>query len=174
MRHGLLIGMLLLLISVLSFTACGGGCGGNDSQPPTKATVKIMASGSLSTGTLIAGVDVTLNLPAGVTVKATADTVHPSVYITDAGAVTASGVAAANTTLALATYTAASSSPGKVVINLVNPNGFSVGEFVTVSCDIAAGAAPTTQSFSVSNFKAVGLDGAVITGLTAGLTADLQ
>jgi hypothetical protein len=112
-----------------------------------------------------------LTLPAGVSVKATADLTNPAVMVTDAGVVAASGVAAGANTIATATYNATA---GTVSIHLANDTGFATGEIVTVTCDIAAGSFPTASGFSLSGFNAVDLNGATITGLVSGYTAALQ
>ena len=170
MKKTLILGLLVSLIAVFAL----GGCKGTtDDALPTTATIKIMATGTLGAGVFIGGIDVNLALPAGVTVKATADEISPSVMVTDAGVVAASGVAAGANTLATATYTA-----GVVAIHLAKVNdddtGFAAGEFVTVNCDIAAGSVATASSFGLSGFNAVDLNGAPIAGLIAGYTAAIQ
>ncbi len=119
----------------------------------------------------IHGIDVTVELPAGVTVKAVPDATNPSVMVTDTGVVTASGTADASTNI-IATYTATPS--GKVAIHLANAAGFATGEFVTITCDIAVGSIPVASDFSVTGFNAVDGNGVAIAGLTAGYTAAIQ
>ena len=118
---------------------------------------------------------VTVLLPPGVTAKATPDASNASVLVTNAGVVVASGIAVGVNTNVLATYTAATAGgPGKVVIQLVNPNGFGTGEIATVKCDIASGSTPIAAGFSLTDFQAVNLDGAPISGLSAGITVDIR
>lgn len=171
MKKTLVFGLMLSLIAVFTLTSCKSK--DDDSTPttatPTTATITIMANGTLGSGTLIGGIDVTLALPAGVTVKADPDATNTAVMVTDTGVVNPSGAAAGANTLSTATYAS-----GEVAIHVANPDGFVSGEFVTVKCDIAAGAAVTTTSFSVSGLYAVDLNGATITGLTGGYTASLQ
>ncbi len=170
MKKTLLFGLLVSLITVFTLTACSSDS--SDPLPiPTTATVKIMATGTLASGVLIGGIDVNLTLPAGVTVKATADAINPAVMVTDANVVVASGVAIGANTLTTATYDASTST---AVIHLANDTGFTTGEFVTINCDIAAGSVPTATSFGVSGLNAVDLNGAAIAGLTEGYTAALQ
>lgn len=176
MKKITLLTCLLLFYSVLALiSGCGGGGGGGGSSTPgttpsqpTTAIVKLSTSGTLSSGTLIGGADITLALPAGVSVKSTTNPPQ-----TDAGVITASGVAASSTTIAVYTVTT-NTLPGKVRIMLVNANGFSTGEFVTISCDIAVGNSPTAAGFSLVNFSAVNVNGSAISGLTTGLTADIR
>lgn len=98
------------------------------------ALVKLSISGI--TGNIY-GVDLTLDLPAGVTVAADADgAVSPSIL-------KAVGTAAASAFTA-AKYTAASGATrGKLHLALANTSGFTAGEFVDVSCAVAQGVTPT-------------------------------
>lgn len=170
---GLLIGMASLF-AVLSCGGSGGGGGGGTPQSTT-AVLMLSTSGALPTGTQIGGIDVAVNLPAGVTVNATPDPVNTSVLVTDSGVVVASGVGAGANTSALATYTpATSSAAGKVIIHMANPSGFGAGEFVTVNCDIAAGSYPVAADFSLTGLTVFDLNGAPISGLSAGFAADIR
>jgi hypothetical protein len=166
MKKITMLSYLLVLYSAMALiSGCGGG--GGSSAPPTTAIVKLSTSGTLPSGTLIGGIDVTLILPASVTVKSTTP---PE---TDGGVVTASGVAGGS--LVVGNYSAATSTlPGKVRIGLVNATGFGTGEFATVNCDIAAGNTPTAGGFSLVNFTAIPATGSAITSLTPGLTADIR
>jgi hypothetical protein len=154
---------LLLTMTILS--ACGGGSGGDANSPatqPTTATVKLESTG---TGTIY-GIDVTVALPAGVTLKSATNPPQ-----TDSGVVTATGVAASNT-LVTAVYTAASgTAPAKARVLLVNANGFSAGEYCTVNAEIAAGYTPKAADFSIINFTASDQNGNVLSGLTPSFTA---
>ncbi len=103
-------GLTILLGAMLLVSACGSGgggapnAGGNPAAQPTHAVVKIATTGALSSGTQIGGIDITLNLPTGVSVASSPDSGNPSVLVTDAGKVAASGVAAGANTNTLATY----------------------------------------------------------------------
>jgi len=161
-----------LLICILALFAIAGCKGSNDEEPqPTTAVVTIMSQG---TSTQIGGIDVTLDLPAGVTVKATPDSANPAVQVTNADVVAASGAATGANTGTIATYTAATATvAGKVMVQVANADGFGTGEFLTVNCDIAAGSFPKATDFTVTVVKAVDINGAAI-GLTAGYTAAIQ
>ena len=172
MKKTALSGLLILMIALVAMSGCGKK---HDDSPSTTATIKILSQG---TGT-IGAITVTAVLPAGVTVKATPDSVNTAALVTDPGVVEVSGVAVGTNTLATGTYTVATASaPGKVMISMVslgtNSNGFGPGEFVTVTCDIATGSSPKAEDFSVSDFIAKDLDGAEIATLTAGLTVDMH
>jgi hypothetical protein len=114
-------------------------------------------------------------LPAGVTVKATPDG-NSSDLVTDSGVVTASGAAvvvAAGESPAstFATYDPAT---GKVTIQVYDQDGFGIGEFVTVTCNIASGTTPKAASFGLEGFTPKDLNGAPINGLTPGYTVDIH
>ena len=152
--------------TLMLFASCGGGGGGGSAPTqPTTATLKLITSG---TGTTIYGIDVTVDLPAGVTVKSA----NPPE--TDSGVVTVSG-AALSGSLATAVYTPASgTTPGKVHILIANAAGFATGEFATLNADIAAGSTPKAADFSLVDFSAIDADGHPITVLTFGFTADIR
>ena len=163
----------VILISLLLITACGGGGGGNTSgggnPQPTKAIVKIATTGTLPTGTLIGGIDITLSMASGVSAKSASNPPE-----TDAGVVVTSGVAIANSQI-LATYTPpAGTTHAKARLLIVNTSGFGTGEFATVTGDIASGYNPTAAEFSVTSFTVTDLNGSPISGLTAALTVSNQ
>ena len=142
----------------------GGGDGttGGGSTQPTKAVVKIAMTGTLPTGTLIGGIDITVSLGPGVTAKSTSNPPE-----TDAGVVVASGVASTNA-LILATYTPSSGSAhGTARLLVIKSSGFGTGEFATVHGDIAAGYNPTSADFTVNALTVIDLNGAPLSGLTA-------
>ena len=171
MKRIMTIGLLMVLFGIISLSGCGTG-GGGESTPapqPTTVVLKMSTQGTLPSGTQIGGIDVTIALPTGVTVKSV--TSPPE---TDSGVVVASGLAVANSTV-LSTYTAATSaSSGKVRVLLANSNGFGTGEFMTIHCDIASGSTPTASDFSLSGFAAKDLNGIVISGLNSSFTAAFQ
>ncbi|HXY54433.1 MAG TPA: hypothetical protein VEM40_07165 [Nitrospirota bacterium] len=158
MKKKALSSLLIFALALTTLTACGGGGGGGSSSaPPVQPTTAVLTlstavTGSIPASTVIAGYDVTITLPAGVTVKSTTP---PQ---TDASVVvgTANGAAPG-------TYNTGSFSPatGKVHIVFVSPqgNGFNgPGEFCKVNCNIAAGYYPTAADFQQLTFKASGLN----------------
>src|SRR5579883_2571846 len=99
----------IVAICVFLFLCCGGCGGGASTAPspssqPTSAVIKISTQGSLSSGTSISGVGITLNLPQGATVKTNQDGSVAS------GVVVPSGVTTANDSSILAEYVPASGS----------------------------------------------------------------
>jgi len=151
--------ILIIAFALFLLTACGGGGGGGTLLPrkpaptPTTAILTLVASvtGTIPANTIITGYDITISLPAGVSVKSTTP---PE---TDTGVVTATGAAAGSSITAV--YSAATATmPGKVKILIANGSGFSAGEFSKVNCDIAAGYNPDSSAFSQPTFTAFGFD----------------
>jgi hypothetical protein len=171
-------GFVITLCMLVSLAACSGGGGSSAPVPPTKAVITLTTlsmTGSLPAGTLIYGAEATVNLPAGVTVKASPSSENPQVMVTDNGVVSASGQAAGAETY-LATYLASSTTPTtyKVELSVAKSIGFLVGEFVTVNCDITAGYSPAATDFTVTGFKAVDQSGVEISNIAVGFTAAIQ
>ena len=175
MKRIVTTGLLTALFGIISLSGCGGGGGGGSTPTPppltqpTTAVLEISTQGTLPSGSQIGGIDVTIALPNGVTVKSATNPPE-----TDSGVVVTSGVAVENSTV-LSTYTAATStSTGNVRVLLANSSGFGTGEFLTIYCDIASGSTPTASDFSVSGFVVKDLNGAAISGLNAAFTAAFQ
>lgn len=133
-----------IIITLLFLSGCGGGGGGTPTVQPTIARVTLSTQGTLTTGEL-SGIGVTLQLPAGVTPALAA---NGSV---DSGVVKASGVLANSADPVIPTYysPANGTTPGTLVFVLASqpPNGFGIGEFATVTLNIA----PGTTNFSTLN-----------------------
>lgn len=142
--------------TMLAIFGCGGGGGGDGTTPAGPTAVLTLA---LPTGTVIGGVDVTVNLPAGVTVKANSSGVPDTGIVVVSGAATGGFVGAK--------YTAATgSAPGQIKIAVIKADGFNGGEFVTVNCDFS-GDPPAAGGFTVAALSVVDLNGVTISGLTA-------
>jgi hypothetical protein len=165
------LSILILGLTILS--ACGGGSSSSAPQPsgPTTAVIKIQTTGILGSGTLISGITVTGVLPAGVSVKATPDAQNPSVLVTNPGVVLVSGVTGSNAQAPINTFNPTDRTLG---INVVDQDGFGIGEFVTVHCDIASGTTTTAGGFGITDFVYKDLNGALISGLTPTFTVDIH
>jgi hypothetical protein len=156
--------MVICLLGMSLVTACGGGAQSTPVQSTAAVlTLSTSVKGSIPSSTAIASYDVTVTLPAGVTVRSTT---RPP--LTDAGVVTAVGKAAGS--LVTAVYSAQTrTQAGTVKIYLISPAGFSAGEFGVVNCDIAAGADILPLDFATPTLDdATGLDsstGSTVLGL---------
>jgi hypothetical protein len=166
--------MLIFALALTTISACSSGGGGgnstgsNTAPQPTTAVLTLSTAGTIPAPTVIAGYDVTITLPAGVTVKSTTP---PQ---TDAGVVVGTVNGAVLGTLNAASYSPAT---GKVHIIIVSPkgNGFNAaGEFCKVNCDIAAGHYPTATDFQQPTFKASGLDPTAVKPTIVDLTGKLS
>lgn len=170
---------LLLICIAMALSGCGGGGGGGggggskvEPDPvPTTAVVKLFTEGILPPGTSLAGIGVTLSLPAGVTVQTGTD------GKVVAGTVAGSGVTEGKAVFADPDYTPATdTAPAKLSFVMAGTDavGFGTGEFATVTCTVAAGANPQATAFTLSDFRPVDLKGAPVDGLAGTLTLELK
>jgi hypothetical protein len=175
MKRSTISSVLILLFILVSLAACSSGGGSTNPPPPTKAVITLSMTGTLPAGMLIYGTQATVNLPPGVTAKASPSSANPQALVTDLGVVSASGQAA-GAEIASGAYLASSTTPTtyKVDLSVSKSSGFSAGEFAVVNCDIAAGYFPAVTAFTVTDFKAVDQNGATLTGLTVGHTVAIQ
>ena len=166
---------MFFVVAAMALFGCGGGGGG--ASQPTTATLKLSSVGAA--GTTISGIEVTVVLPAGVTVAATT-TIDPAVMETNAGVVVLSGATVADPTAfsqlkPTAAYTpAVGTVPGKVKILLPAQKDFGLGEYVTLNTVIAAGNNPVPTDFKLEGFTAVNSSGAPIAGVTSTFAADIK
>ena len=137
-------GMLhLFCLSVLIILGgCGGGGGSPAAPAPTKAAVKLSTQGALPTGTQLAGIAVTIQLPSGVTVSTDANGAVLSGVVNVSGVAAASGV----TSVGPVIYTpAAGTALGSLQFTMAASN-FGIGEFATVDFNLASGSSPPTAA----------------------------
>jgi hypothetical protein len=127
---------------------------------PTQAVLTLSTQGAVAAAT-IAGVELTITLPTGVTLKADANGTP------NAGVVSVSGVAPNTATMVAKYFPAAGATPGSVAISLASSTEFNAGEFVTVTGDIASGTVPLVSQFATSGFTAFDGTGAALSGISA-------
>ena len=171
--------LLTFAVALTTLSACGGGGGGGGASgvsipsQPTKAvlTLSTAVTNTIPGTTTINSYDVTVTLPAGVTVKASPDSINPALLIADPGVVTPTGSASGSSLSAI--YAAATDiMPGTVKIHLASGTGFSPGDFCTIACDISSGTHPRASDFAAPILDdATGLDASVSTVM---LTGDLS
>lgn len=173
---------VVFMLSVLFLSGCGDN--GNQTAGTTKVT--LATQGTLQTGKALSGIEVTLQLPVGVTPKLAAD------GTVDSSVVKASGVLADSAGLFAPTYTpAAGASPGTLSFvlysNSTSPAGFGTGEFATitlnrsdrvvdfatVSQNIAAGTTLAfTTDYKVTSFSLRDLVGAIVNNISVTFTTE--
>jgi hypothetical protein len=167
MKKIALFSLSISLFVLFSLIGCGGGSSSTTQSsrvPSKKAVVTISTVGSPSVTPLV-GVQATLHLPVGVTVKATTNAPQ-----TDTNVIVASG-SAVPADLVLGVYSAGSRTVNAYVVKAA---GFSAGEFAVVNCDIATGSTPSASSFSVSDLIVSDSIGGLITGLTPSISVTLH
>jgi hypothetical protein len=128
----------------------------------TSLTLKLVTTGQLPAGVSIYGVQLHLTLPAGVTIRVSDFTT----YQADSLVVYSSGVAPASLN-AYGKYTpAAGGQPATLSLAVPSAAGWTLGEFLTVICDLPPGTSYTSADFAVSQVEVVDGNGAVIPGVT--------
>jgi hypothetical protein len=171
MKKKFISGLLLAGI-VMGISGCGGGGGGSSSDndvPPTKAVVKVSTVAQAGLNPSIKGLELTVILPQGVTVKSV--TSPSGTKVTDLNVVKLSGIFASGGAFAnitsqmlprpmFGTYSAAPA-PGRgvVKIKLASSAPFGPGEFLTLDCVTSA----RTSDFQLTGFLAGGTGGTDIT-----------
>ncbi len=161
----------LLIIPILLLAGCGGGGGASVNNSATEAKVTLSTQGTIPTGRALAGIGVTLQLPAGVTPKLDAS------GGVDSSVVTPSGVLANGATVLTPVYIPASgTTPGSLSFAMASSaaTGFGSGEFATVKLKVAAGTtAPTQSDYQVPTATPIDLTGARVSSLSVVFAAEL-
>ncbi len=152
MKKRLLLNLIILVLSLTILPNCGGGGGGggnNGGGGPTTAVLTLSAAitGIIQPNTIVNGYDVTITLPAGVTINSTTPPTIDSSVLTYTGGSTGTDIAGSYAPEAGGT-------PGTAKIIVANANGISAGQFCTVTCNIPAGSNP---SFAQPTFAVSGL-----------------
>jgi hypothetical protein len=148
---------MIFALTLALLSACGGGGGGGGGVTLTQSTTAVLTlsttvTGTIPASTIITGYDVTISLPAGVTVKATPDILNPAKLVTDPGVVTDNPAGSYITSV----YSAATGTfPGTVKVHVASATGFPAGNFCKVNGDIAAGHYPTASSFAQPTLDSV-------------------
>ena len=164
---GMLYFFCLSALVILGGCGGGGGDGGTPATPATTAAVKLSTQGTLPTGSQLAGIAVTIQLPAGVTVATDTSGAVASGVVTVTG-VAASGISALGPVI----YTpATASTPGTLEFTLAASN-FGTGEFATVNFKLASGASAPVAA----NVTIVPADQSLhpVTGLSVALSVQLS
>jgi hypothetical protein len=150
----------------------GGGDGGNasTSSPQAVVTLSTQSTAALASNT-IRGIELYLDLPAGVSVRT------DSTGKTASGVIFAAGSATGANTTVLGNYPVtdpASGNGNALKIVLADTDGFNPGDFAVVTCDRASGVSPGPAAFQVNGFKPVEQTGAEITGLSVAYSVLLK
>ncbi|MDR3578685.1 MAG: hypothetical protein P4L44_01840 [Oryzomonas sp.] len=128
-------------------------------------TLKLVTTSQLPAGVSIYGVQLTLTLPAGVTIRVSDFSDNQA----DPLVVYSSGVAPADIITFDGKYTpAAGGQPAYLTLAVGSAASWPVGEFATVICDLPPGSSYTSADFAsaVSQMEVVDLNGNVIPGVS--------
>ncbi len=156
----------LTLMFILVGVAVGCSSGSTPQQPVVRLTVS--TSGSLPAGHSLAGIGLTVALPAGVT-----PVLDASGQVDTAGLVTPSGVTAAGGLAVTALHVQASAGqPARLPLAVASKakDGFGVGECMVLTLNRTAGSTPQVADFRITEFSAEDLDGQPVSGLQAAIT----
>ena len=174
MKTGTLLGFTLLALAVAGMCGCAGTVNltPQPTPPPalapnaTVAQLTLGIEGKLPPQSSIGGIDVTVNLPTGVTAKAdkTSETI-PGVVVT-------SGVAKGVQSVAKFTP-GTDGAPAQLRMVLLKLDGFGTGEFATINLDIS-GSTPLVNNFSTTNMTISDTNGKTINGLTSTLALQVK
>lgn len=108
---------------------------------PKQILVKISTVGTIPSGNFIKGMQFEINMPAGVSVKSDSSGLLAGYLLTSGVALTASSQ-----------YIIGNITGSKLMINFVNSSGILIGEFATLTCDVADNTKmPTISSFLISS-----------------------
>jgi hypothetical protein len=157
----------LILMSIALLTACGD----TPKSTPTGSTIKaVIKPSALTADRNIAGINLTITLPVGVSPPLQADGTVDS-----AATVEITSSAAQNQNLPGATYTPASAAiPGQLAISAIVAAGFKATDEITIHLKVAAGAHPVESDFKLLSFDAFDINGANVTGLNPTITTTIQ
>ncbi|QWV96223.1 hypothetical protein KP003_12895 [Geomonas nitrogeniifigens] len=169
--------VLWLAMLCLLLGACGGGSGSNGASgddgnvltPEPAAGTARLTVGTLgpAADSVFYAAQFTLRLPAG----ASLPTADGSSLLPDG--VLAPAVSGSYAGASFLQPAGAGSGP-LLLVNVAHPGGLTVGPLATLTCQVAAGAPPTADAFTLESFSARDGNGVVIPGITARLTLQTQ
>ena len=147
MRKLKILGLLIAILSLITVAGCGGGGGGGTPPPPPPTTaVLTISTTTLGASPQIGGIYVTVTMPPGVSVQADVDgnVINPDTVIVPSGVVSPTTASVAfpfyDSTTRDLSFLLFSTDPAG--------NGFGVGQFVTVNCNLSAGSRPAAGDFT--------------------------
>lgn len=140
--------IVLLMVAVVGLTAgCGGG--GGDSANSASVLTLTLATANAPAGSQIGGVQGSITLPAGSSIRT-----EGSTEVVPGDLFAATGNAASS--LAGARY---ASTTGTFTYALVNAAGFTGGDFATLQIDLQPGVSMSAANFILSASKVVDISG---------------
>ncbi|MEI6205262.1 MAG: hypothetical protein WCP20_00635 [Desulfuromonadales bacterium] len=169
----ILYGITIILHMTL-LIACGGGGGGGSAGTPsvtTGGTIKaVIKTSALSTSLKVAGIQLALTVPSGVSPPMLANGTVDS-----AAAIEITSAAQQSHTLPGVSFTpATASSVGRLTVIGIVADGFGSNDQITIHLNIAVGAFPKESDFSLLTFEARDTNGVLVGGLNPTLTTTIQ
>lgn len=156
---------MLLLVSVLLLVSCGSATSSPSSSRTIKAVIKSTALSSGSSS--IAGIQLSITVPTGVTPPLKADG-----SVDAAAAVEITSTSPGNQALPGATFTpATATAPAEFAIYAIEAAGFTATDTITIHLNIAPGAKPVASDFNLLTFQAFST---VVNGSGSVLVYDLH
>lgn len=156
---------LLRLVMILVAGLLAFGCSSSSSPQPATVTMVVTTSGTLPSGSALAGIGFTFTLPTDVTPPLDA-----TGQVDTSKLVTAYGVSAAGGLAVTAVHLDTQPARISLVVASKAKAGFGVGETMLLTLNLANGAAPKASDFTITEFEAADLAGKAVTGLQAALT----
>lgn len=158
---------LLILMAIALLPACGDTTKSPHAGDTVKAVIKPSA---LTAEQNVAGIELAITVPAGVTPPLLADGSVDTVATVDIAS-----SAPQNQNLPGVTYTpATATAPGKLEVYAVAASGFKPTDEITIHLKVAVGTIPVESDFQLLSFKAFDTNGAPVTGLSPTLTTTIQ
>ena len=157
--------ILAMIILAAGVAGCGSGGGDASGTAGSRVSAKVKMPHIIE-GPAVAGLQMTINIPLGVTVQ-----IDPATGQAAKSAVRLTGATDPSAVLVAVDYVPASSSAsGMLKFFVIDPNGFTAAEYVTVHLDITPGYYPKESDFSIDDYIVSYLDGTTIYGLVPTFT----
>jgi hypothetical protein len=149
---------MVTLLSIVLLSACGSG---SQSAPAVnsrtiKAVIKTAALSSSGAG--IAGINLSITVPVGVTPTFKADG-----SVDSAATVVITSTAPGNQALPGATFTrATTTASAELAVYAIEANGFTASDTITIHLKVADGAKPVESDFKLLTFQAFNTTGSLV------------
>lgn len=153
---------IILAIIALFISGCGGGGGSSTPPPTTKQATIVFTSQSTNLSDTLGGFDLSVTLPVGssITTDASGAPLTSDIYL--------SGQFAGSTITPVGiTYDATTRT---LSIHYPSANSYSLGEFLTVICNVPLTYTPNTTDLSYTTIFYEALTGSVLNTVTATAT----
>jgi ABC-type glycerol-3-phosphate transport system substrate-binding protein len=147
--------ILAVILIAMGVAGCGsGGGGGAQGTADGKVSTKVKMPYSAE-GLPVTGLQLTINIPLGVTVP-----VDPLTGQAAKSVVKLSGATNPDAVLVAVDYVPATvSSHGILKFLVIDPNGFTPSEYVSVTLDITPGYFPKESDFTIDDYIVTYMDG---------------